>query len=308
MAEEAANAYENGQYEAARDLFHRASELYPAPALMLWEARSLEKLGRLVEAEDLCVTVQRYKLHADDNDVARNAIRDAGVEAEQLRRRIPTITIQLRGIDRNSPSLEVKLNGKRLHTALIGFPVPVDTGERSVVLLVGGTELRSQTITLREGERATVELDASSKPASSPSTDPAQPVAEPPPNDKVPARSAMPSSARPWYAQPTLGWACLGLGAAGLTTGVAAGLTATKHRDALEDNCSGNSCPPSASDDLDDFRRYRTISTLGYAVGGVAVAAGLTVLLITPHVGSGRSAATFALQLTPQYVGLKGRF
>lgn len=308
MAEEAANAYESGQFDAARDLFHRANELYPAPALMLWEARSLEKLGRLVEAEDLYVTVQHYKLHADDNDVARNAIRDAGIEAEQLRKRIPTVTVQLRGVDPSSPSVEVKLNGKRLHTALIGFPVPVDTGERSVALLVGGRELRSQTLTLREGERTTVEFDASSAATQSPVAAATRQEAAPTPSDKTPIQGDALPSARPWYSQRTLGWACVGLGIAGIGTGVTAGLVATKHRDALEGNCSGNACPPSARDDLDDFRRYRTISTIGYTVGGVALAAGLTVLLITPHVSSGRAAASYTLQLTPQSASLTGKF
>lgn len=305
MADEAANSFENGQFEQARDLFHRANELFPAPALMLWEARALEKLGRLVEAEDLCMTAQRYKLRPDDSDVARTAMRDAGNDAERLRKRIPTIAVKLRGVNPNDPSVEVQLNGKRLHPALIGFPVPVDAGSRTVSLRIRGREVRQQTITLVEGERTTIELDASTGPSKTPTDAPSAMAA---PTDATRVAADAHGESSPWYAQPALGWAGVGLGAVGLGTGIIAGLTANSRHQALEDKCTGNACPASVSDDLDSFRTYRTVSTLGYVIGGVALAAGVTVLVIAPRVAPRQSTIALRLQLTPQSAALAGHF
>jgi hypothetical protein len=57
--------------------------------------------------------------------------------------------------------------------------------------------------------------------------------------------------------------------------------------------------------DLDAFRSLRTVSTIGYVVGGVGIAAGVTLLLTAPE--SKPAAEAHAALDTPRwtpYVGL----
>ena len=51
LATEAAQRYQAGDYATALDLFTRSAKLYDAPTLRFWQARCLEGLGRLVDAE-----------------------------------------------------------------------------------------------------------------------------------------------------------------------------------------------------------------------------------------------------------------
>src|ERR1044071_4652236 len=43
-------AFNAGDYETALSMFRKAYELFPAPTVVLYEARTLEKMGLLIEA------------------------------------------------------------------------------------------------------------------------------------------------------------------------------------------------------------------------------------------------------------------
>src|SRR6185295_6955519 len=53
LATQGAQAFEAGEYAQASDFFRRAHELVPAPSIALLQARSLAKLGQLLEAIDI---------------------------------------------------------------------------------------------------------------------------------------------------------------------------------------------------------------------------------------------------------------
>jgi hypothetical protein len=304
MAEEAANQYEAGDFDKARDLFHRANVLYPAPTLELWEARALDKLGRLVEAEELYSAVQRYQLQAEDPDVVRSAVREAGDEVVRLRRRIPTVTIALRGADPNDPSVEVQLDNRRVNPAMLGFPRPIDPGEHAAVLYVNGRERRSVSIQAAEGDRKSVELDATETPAV-----PAAPVPPPPPahRDIRPADRGIPRES-PWYVQRTTGWITAGIGAAGVAAGVATGLAAMNKYHDLEKHCVDGACPEDYADEHTAFRKLTTLSTVCYVVGGVGVAAGVAILVLVPAGKTSSDPAPVAVAVGPMSASFMAAF
>lgn len=308
MADEAANLYEAGRHEEARDLFHRANLLYPAPVLELWEARCLDKLGRLVEAEERYASVQRYKIKLEDTDVVRTAVREAGIELERLRVRVPTITLTLRGRLPTDPNLEIQLDGRRLNPALIGYPIPVNTGSRNVKLLVNGRERLRVALTLAEGDNKPIELDpdAISRDVSASAELKHKTTAEMASTQTPHAPLERP---KPWYMNPTLGWVGLGLGSAGLVLGATAGLVASNKHSELSANCVPNSvCPLEYADELDSFRNYRTVSTIGYTLGGLALAGGATVLIFGSHHSRPPEQPRLALRLAGPKLSLVGRF
>ena len=63
----------------------------------------------------------------------------------------------------------------------------------------------------------------------------------------------------------------LGTGAAATAIGIGTGLYALNKKSSLDDACNPG-CPPDKEDDIDSFRRYRTISyaTFGLGVAGLA--------------------------------------
>ena len=305
MADDGANLYESGKYEEARDMFHRANSLYPAPALEFWEARALNKLGRLVEAEERFASVKRYRIRPEDTDVVRVSVAEAGIEVENLRKRIPTITIQLHGANPNDPSVVVQLSGKPLNSALIGLPIPADPSTQTVRLISKGIEIRKEVVVLKEGDRKIIELDAT---APTPAAVPSEVTIQPKPAPVAPIAytgdDTSSVAARPWYARRDVGWAVTGFGAASLAVGIATGVIAVGKHDSLVDDCPNNACKPAYESELSSYHSYRTVSTIGYVVGAIGLGTGITILLTS----SKSSNAKLALQVSPSSTTLGVHF
>jgi hypothetical protein len=313
MAEEAATLFDGANYEEARDLFHRANQIYPAPTLEVWEARALDKLGRLLQAEELYTSVQRYRLRPEDPEVVHATLHESAVELEALRKRIPTITIQLVGANPSDPNVAVELDGKRLNPVVIGFPKPADTGTRIVRLLVNGRELQQVRLELKEGDRTPVELHAAGNSASPAVTHPS--VATRPRTRSSAEVAAEPNAApgnrpaTPWYRLPTAGWISLGVGATGVAVGAITGALALSKHSTLTSHCAANgACAPEYGSDIDAFHAYRAASVAGFVVGGLGLAAGTSILWVFPAHNKGSAAQALRLQLTPSSAVLAGRF
>jgi hypothetical protein len=308
MADDGATLYESGQYEEARERFHRANALFPAPALELWEARSLNKLLRLVEAEERYASVKRYSLRPEDSAVVRASVAEATSEVEKLRKRIPTITIQLRGATPSNPSVVVRLAEKILNPAMIGLPIPTDPSTPTVVLISNGVELRRETVTLNEGDHCVLVLDAvAPAPAVAHLAQGDQPV----PGVAAPVykhESNQFSAPQPWYRRRDVGWAITGVGAAGLATGIATGLMAVSKHESLSNSCPNHSCESSSSDDLNEFHTYRTISTIGYVVGVVGLGTGITILVLSAKTSKAPIATSLSVRVNPNVASFDARF
>ena len=310
MAEEAAQRYEEGDYDSARDLFHRAGTLYPAPTLTLWEARALVKLGRLVEAEERYASVKRYEIQAEDPEVFRAAAKESRRELESLRKRIPTITLQLRGMAADDSAVEVRVDSRPINPALIGFPMPLDPGTRTIVVSVNKVEHFREGIELAERDRRSVDVWLASLGQPAPGALAGAAVKPHPAAEVHPAlesRTAA-SGANAGSVQRTLGWVSVGIGAAGAIAGVVAGQVAVSKHSTLEEQCSSNACPPEYHDEVDSFRDYRALSTASYLVGGLGLAAGVTLLLTLPDGSSTSNSRTVAVRLAPGSAEMFGSF
>lgn len=300
MADEGATLFESGKYEEAREAFHRANSLYPAPALELWEARSLNKLGRLVEAEERYASVKRYRIRPEDSEVVRAAVAEATNEVDKLRKRIPTVTIQLKGAIPTDPSITVRMAGKVLNPALIGLPIPSDPSAPTITLESNGVEVCREVVVVNEGDRQVVVLDATRSPAVLPI--PVHSTAAEP----TPFSAGELSESKPWFRRRDVGWIVTGVGVASLATGITTGLIAVGKHDSLSQGCPNNTCTPSYSDELNSFRTYRTISTIGYVVGLVGLGAGVTILTLSARDSRASSVAT--LDITANSAALGVRF
>ena len=264
LATQGAQAFDAGHYADAADFFRRAHELVPAPSIALLEARSLAKLGRLLEAIDIFEQTAHFKLADDAPEAYAQAVEAARIESEEVRKRMPRLKLSLVGVNSHEEAPQVTMDDKPTPAALLGVERPVDPGQHRIAVRVGGQVRALRELSLLEADSYQVELDVS----------PAKPAAVvPPPNAELTAADGERASS-----MRALGYVGIGVGVLGLGVGTYTGLVALHHKSNLDSVCHPQ-CPRSSADDLDGFRSNRTVSWLSYGVGLAAGATG--VLLLT---------------------------
>jgi len=287
LAEQGGQLYKQGQCEKAVDLFDRAYKLVPAPTIELLKARCLVELGRFLDATDAYEKVRHTELGPHASRPFLRAVAEAKQELTALGPRIPKLKVSVKGPD--PAAARVTLDGRAVPPELIGVERPVDPGEHELSASAPGATAARQTVSAAEGQHYVVVLRLA----------PAKAAAAPPATAGTPARQdtgAAPPLPRA-SAQRTWGWVALGVGGAGLATGVVTALLAGGKKSTLDDECNSSACPPSAESDLDSYRTLRTTSIIGYAVGIAGAGAGAVLLLTAPE------SKPEAASVTP-YVGL----
>lgn len=302
MGQEGLDAYDAGRYGEAVEKLGAAYAAAPVPALGLWLARALAKSGQLVEASERYGEVTRLKVQpGQDEDTQRQAQADAETERSALLPRIPNLRVQIKGADPSS--VEITVDGAKLPSSLLAAPRPTNPGERIVEGKLG-TQVVTQRVTLGEGETCTVVLAFTAEPAAAALLAPA-PAAEPPVSSSPPG-PAQPLDAGTARGSPqhALGYVGLGVGGVGIVVGAVSGLVALGKKGKLEDDgCVDGHCFPSQQSDVDAYNSTLTVSTVGFIVGGVGLAAGVSLLLAAP-----RARENVALSIGPGSVAVRGRF
>jgi len=286
LATQGAKAFDVGKFVEAADFFGRAYDLVHAPSLGIMRARSLTKLGRLVEAIDVYEQTARFKLERGAPEAYVKAVQEARSEVDGVRARVPRVKITIKGAAPNE-SPEVTIDEKPTPAALLGVERPLDPGSHHLAVVVG-TETRStRDLVVAESQTYAVELDAT--PRAGAAAAPSAPIAPAATNEGAaenkPISSAPAPAERDAGAQTAgsntrvLGYVALGIGAVGLGVGTFTGLTALHDKSRLDDVCHPQ-CPASSADDLSGFRSNRTISWLSYGIGLAAAATGVVLLTV----------------------------
>lgn len=260
LATEAATHYEAGEYELALDLFLRAGQLYDAPTLKFWQARCLEQLGRLVEAEARYAEVARTRVDDNAPEAFLSAQRDSEAALAELRKRLPTITIV---IHRAKDISKVELDGRVLPPPLVGAPVAVDPGTHVIKVTRSSGPERVESVAIVESQAQVVHVNFDA-----PKEMPLVPI--------MPQTPDEPERGFPW--RTTVGLSSLVLGTIGIGVGVFAGVKAMDKHQTLEENCEDGKCGRAYHGDIDSFHKWRNVSTAGYAVGIAGLGAGAVLL------------------------------
>jgi hypothetical protein len=284
LATQGAQAFDAGQYAEASDFFRRAHELVGAPSIALLQARSLAKIGRLLEAVDLYEQTARFKLADDAPEAYVTAVHTAVTEVDEVRARLPRLKLTVVGAS-STDAPQVTIDDKPTSDALVGVARPVDPGLHRIAVRVSGQVRAARELNLSEGQSYQVDLDIH----------PVQPVAKAEPVALPSPRSTRSNSLR------TLGFVGLGAGAVGVGIGTYTGLVALHHQSQLDAACHPD-CPQSSAGDLNGWRGNRTASWLSYGVGVAAAASG--VLLLTLGRPEREDIAVIAL---PSGLQIRGR-
>jgi hypothetical protein len=305
-------AFDTADWDRARDLFHRAYTLVPAPTIALYEGRALAKLRRFVEAEEAYMRAARTELDAESPEPFRKAVHDAEDDLLALQLRMPKVTIVPSGPGAREAELSVTLDGHPLKSALLGVQMPIDPGEHSLRALVPGAAPVQVTFSVVEKQQQKVDLPVprAGQVAKTPKVVEAGPAA-PRVIEAVPSapKAVAPPEQRPAPWQLPAALVAGGVGVAGLATGVMTGLMAGSRYSNAERECPEHACIEGSAgwETVQSFRTLRTVSTVGYIVGGLGLAGGATLFLLAPKKAPS-SVGSVAVWLNVSSVNVAGAF
>ena len=233
--------------------------------------------------------------------------------AEAVGKRSSRLTIAVPPSLQFAPGLVVKRDGLDIGAALWGVPVPVDRGTHIVVATATGKRRWVETRQMKaEGDVVTVTVGpladegsaqrpAAVAPVPVPGTIPLPKTVESPmlaaPSDATPP---------PAISRRTVGFVVGGVGLVGLGVGAFFGVKSMSKKSDGDAECklAGGTCTDAGMALRDDAITAGTLSTVGFVAGGVAMAAGVVLVLTAPESG----ASVVAMQMAPGGVEVVGRW
>jgi len=244
-------AFDRSEYGAALALFREADALYHSPVLTLFIARSLRKLGKLIDARAAYRSLALEALPASAPPTWERARVDGAAELADLAREVPELTIVVR---HGSAATRVTVDGA---PRTVGVAGDEDPGRHRVEVVDGAQHLREELV-LGPGERRTLTLSL------------APPAPPPPPV------SRLDDGPHTWR---IVGIVSASVGGAALTAGaVLGGLALDRSRTAdtkLPPSCTPDNSCPDFIDPADVEEHYEEAYTFASAADGLFIAGGV---------------------------------
>lgn len=290
---EGQDAFNAGDLKGALKAFRAADAIMGVPSTRIEVGRTLKQMGRLLEAAEKLASVDLIPADDDENEVQQDARAEARTLLEEVRVRIPTLQIAIRGVA-PSTAVELVIDGDAIPAGAQDYPRKVDPGRHVIRVAAAGYRQVTEEVTVDEREEKTVKI---SLVASSDGDPPVGP--DPAPEEAQDGG----------FEIPVWGWVGFGVGAAGfIVGGITGGLTLANVSE-LEDDCGGKVCPTRDQARIDDATTVAHVSTAGFVVGGVGVGVGVAALVValtadeTPTRG-----LSVRPWVGPGSAGLHGRF
>jgi hypothetical protein len=267
LFKEGLEAMRAGNYDAACPKIRESHRLDPLPGVLFTLAECEAAAGRSATA------IQLYQefvnsltsLPSDRRDQFDERRRMALDKVTALSALAPEITVD---VANGAPGdLVVKRNDMVIEASAYGVGKKVDQGDYVVSAELKGKQVWERRFKLQERDRARIEV---------PWPIPKSGSEEPEPPVKI---TPAPAPEEPEKKPLSKTWMYVsgGVGAAGLATGIVAGLIAMGKKGDIEDNCPNRQCNAVGRDAVDSGQSAATISSIGFAVG--IAGAGATVAL-----------------------------
>lgn len=290
-----------GNFAAACPLLAESYRLDPLPGALFTLADCEAKAGRIATAaakyEEYLALFSRMSTKEQKGQRGREKL--ATKAREGLLPDVPMVAFKLPA--NAPPGTTVKRDGVMLNAITLGVPLPIDPGDHVLVTQVPGGPEREQKISVALREKKDVELEITLAPATEPSASAAASAGAPPPvptGTGTATTTAPTSSQRPPDQPPpkagtshTGAWVFGAIGLAGLAVGGVTGVMALGQKKTVDDNCQGLACNDKGMDAVDQGRTLGLVSTIGFGVGGAALATSLILLIAGGGSDSSRSTA-----------------
>jgi hypothetical protein len=305
LGQEGQQALDAKDYATAEDRFRRADKMVHAPTLMLGLARALAAEGKYVEAQESYNRIIREGIPGGAPDVFKRALEDAKKEVEAVTPKVAAVTITVKAAGGGDiPEPQVVLDEHPINSASLGVRRAIDPGPHVLRATAEGYKPGELKFTVPEGgsvdEPLTLDKDLN---AGAVATAPATSATTP---SSAAATAAPPAAEGPTSTQKMLPWIGFGVGAAGVVLGAVTGGLAIGKHNTLKNECPNtDSC--AAHDDISSYHMLGTLSSVGFIVGGVGVAAGVVLLLTEPK-GAPATGITISPAVGLGSVGATGTF
>ncbi len=287
IGQTAVELFEAGEYQVALERFRTADLLSHSPVFNLFEARSLDKLGRLLEATRIYEKLVAEKLPSDAPPAWHAALVDGASELSAIKARLPSVELRLSG---GTPA-ELKLDGKPLGMDRAQSELLLDPGTHEFEATSTAHEVIVARVDLREGERKhAVEL---SLPSESPAPSPATPA----PAVRTSAPVVAPRDNPKNPATDPLGIALLAGAGVAAAVGTVTALVAANELSEIRENCDGNQCLKSDASKGETVDTLALVSTVSFVVGGAALAAWGVRIVVSSGENPKSAFAPSAIQL-----------
>ena len=273
LANQGFELFEASDYPAAVDHFERAEQRCHSPRLLVFTGRAEARRGRLLRARALFEQAAAEPTTPRSPASFREAQVEARKELEALRSRVPTLQVFVTGAP--AEEIALTLDGAPVGLAELSHAKELDPGEHTVTADAPGAERFVRHITLREGVVERIELALRAPPAKEP----------------APAPSIAPAAV------------AFGVGALGVGLGAVTGLVSVSKVSDIESRCEGNQCLKSDAAEGDTAATLGTVSTVSFIVGGLGVAAGVTLLVLRGGDDPASAPVTVGLGLGTMRVG-----
>lgn len=303
---EGEDALQKKDYKTAEEKFKRADSIYHALTLTLGLARAQAANGELVAAQESYNRILSEGAPAGAPQAFVNAVEDARKEVDAIAGRIAEAVITVTGVSA-AETLTVTLDDAPFPIAALGIKRAVDPGDHVVKATAKGYKPGETHFTVASAAEATASITLEADPNAVVVAPPGPGNTEPPPVAPSSGKSSI---------NKTIGYAALGVGAAGVVVGGIFGVLAISAHSSIAGSCTNGSCPTSENDDISSYHTKGTISTIGFIVGGVGLAAGAVLILTAPkahadadaRIGKSTSPAFISPYIGPGSAGVVGRF
>lgn len=265
LFEDALALMDQGRHAEACPKLERSQALDPGMGTQFQLAKCYASTGRVVRAWRL------FREVADAAKQAGNKKREAvaSQHAAALEPRLARITVQIAPELARAPGIAVTLDGAALAPAEWSARSPIEPGAHVVIVTAAGKLPFSQKVDAVEGAEATIVVPALE----------AEPASRAPEVKAAPARENRGSGQR--IAAIVVG----GVGLSGLVVGGVFGALAKSDWDEALRHCKGGDpkrCDATGVDLGGRASTSATVSTIGFAAGGVGLAAATILWLTAP--------------------------
>jgi hypothetical protein len=152
---------EDGKCPEAVSKFEVAQKFFPAPTNTLHLAQCQATTGKLVDAAENYESLSRTQVTRDMPDAFKQAIKEAKKEGPAVRKRVPSLRINLTPAPSTLTGLTVTLNGATFPVEVIGIARPIDPGKYKVVVTATGYKEASSEVEVAESASRSVDLTLS---------------------------------------------------------------------------------------------------------------------------------------------------
>jgi hypothetical protein len=274
LLDQARKAQEVGEHEKAIGFLTKADSVYRHPAHAYYLGISYAAKGQLLYATE---AYRRFVRAEPTSEQMRQLQQEAKLEIDKLEPKIPKLTIQVRN-DALS-QVTILLDGKAVPAGALNVPIPVNPGEYTVSIQSDTYELVGGALTLELGEGATELVELDLKAVITQVGKPSEPA---PVEDQATGKKSN---------ELFIGGAAVtGAGVVSLAVGTVLLASAggkKSDQDQLVDECvtlDATYCTSTQTAELESLankeEQLRTGAAITYTAGGVAVAAGVTMMLL----------------------------